>query len=47
MLSAANFAVGLLLVRRSTDMQYGYYVLVTTAVLFATTFPQGAFIQPP
>lgn len=46
MLSAANFAVGLLLVRRSTDMQYGYYVLVTTAVLFATTL-QGAFIQPP
>ena len=46
MLSAANFTVGLMLVRRTTDMQYGYYVLVTTAVLFATTL-QGAFIQPP
>src|SRR5262249_9585134 len=46
MLSASNFAVGLMLVRRSTDIQYGYYVLVTTAVLFATTL-QGSFVQPP
>jgi O-antigen/teichoic acid export membrane protein len=46
MLSASNFAVGLMLVRRTTDLQYGYYVLVTTAMLFATTL-QGAFIAPP
>jgi O-antigen/teichoic acid export membrane protein len=46
MLSASNFIVGLLLVRRTTDMQYGYYVLVTTAVVLATTL-QGSFIQPP
>lgn len=45
-LSASNFAVGLLLVRRTTEVQYGYYVLITTAILLATTL-QGAFIQPP
>jgi len=45
-LSASNFAVGLLLVRRTSDEQYGYYVLITTAILFGTTL-QGSFIQPP
>jgi O-antigen/teichoic acid export membrane protein len=45
-LSASNFAVGLLLVRQTTDEQYGYYVLITTAILFGTTL-QGSFIQPP
>jgi O-antigen/teichoic acid export membrane protein len=44
--SAASFAVGLLLVRRTSDVQYGYYVLITTAVLLATTL-QGSFMQPP
>jgi O-antigen/teichoic acid export membrane protein len=44
-LSAANFIVGLLLIRRSPDAEYGYYVLIATAVLLATTL-QGAFIQP-
>jgi len=44
-LSAANFIVGLLLIRRSPDAQYGYYVLIATAVLLSTTL-QGAFIQP-
>lgn len=46
LVSASNFAVGLLLVRRTSTVQYGYYVLITTAVLLATTL-QGAFVQPP
>jgi O-antigen/teichoic acid export membrane protein len=45
-LSASNFIVGLLLVRRTADVQYGYYVLITTAVLLAITL-QNSFIQPP
>jgi len=44
-LSAANFIVGLLLIRRSPDAEYGYYVLIASAVLLSTTL-QGAFIQP-
>jgi O-antigen/teichoic acid export membrane protein len=46
MISASNFVVGLLLVRRTADAQYGYYVLISTAVLLSTTL-QGSFIQPP
>jgi O-antigen/teichoic acid export membrane protein len=46
MLSASNFAVGLMLVRRASVGQYGFYVLITTAVLLVTIM-QGAFIQPP
>src|ERR1700730_15100970 len=45
-ISASNFIVGLLLVRRTPDAQYGYYVLIATVVLLSTTL-QGAFIQPP
>ncbi len=45
-LSASNFIVGLLLVRRTADIQYGYYVLIITAILLATTL-QNSFIQPP
>jgi len=44
-ISAANFIVGLLLIRRSPDAQYGYYVLIATAILLSTTI-QGAYIQP-
>jgi O-antigen/teichoic acid export membrane protein len=46
LLSASNFAVGLMLVRRTPDAQYGYYVLVTTAIMLMTTL-QGAYIYPP
>jgi O-antigen/teichoic acid export membrane protein len=46
MLSACNFAVGLLLVRRTSQVQYGYYVLITTTVLL-TTSVQWSFISPP
>jgi O-antigen/teichoic acid export membrane protein len=45
-LSASNFFVGLLLVRRTADVQYGYYVLITTVVLLSVIL-QGSFIQPP
>lgn len=46
LISASNFAVGLLLVRRTSPAQYGYYVLITAAVLLATAL-QSSFIQPP
>lgn len=46
LLSGSNFAVGLLLVRRTPDAQYGYYVLVSTIVLLSVIL-QGAYIQPP
>jgi O-antigen/teichoic acid export membrane protein len=45
MLSAASFIVGLLLVRRTSDTQYGYYVLIIATVMLATTL-QGSFIGP-
>jgi O-antigen/teichoic acid export membrane protein len=46
MLSASSFAVGLLLVRRTSDAQYGYYVLITVTVLLLTSV-QWSFISPP
>ncbi len=46
LLSASNFIVGLLLVRRTPDAQYGYFVLISTVVLLSVIL-QGAFIQPP
>jgi O-antigen/teichoic acid export membrane protein len=45
LLSAANFAVGLLLVRRTTDEQYAYYVLATNAVLLFMQL-QTSLLQP-
>jgi O-antigen/teichoic acid export membrane protein len=44
-LSAASFVVGLLLIRRSSDLQYGYYVLVMGAIILAVSL-QNAFIAP-
>ena len=32
-LSAASFAVGLLLIRHTSDLQYGYFILASSAVL--------------
>lgn len=46
LLSGSNFLVGLLLVRRTPDAQYGYFVLISTIVLLSVIL-QGAFIQPP
>lgn len=45
-LSATSFAVGLLLIRGSSDLQYGYYILVSGAILLACSL-QNAFIAPP
>jgi len=45
MLSGANFIVGLLLLRRTNDLQYSYYVLVSGAVLLLTSL-QTSFVQP-
>ncbi|MDE2219366.1 MAG: capsular biosynthesis protein [Gammaproteobacteria bacterium] len=45
MLSAASLLVGLILIRRTSEMQYGYYVLVGNAVALLTSL-QKSFIQP-
>jgi O-antigen/teichoic acid export membrane protein len=45
LLSGANFAAGLILIRRTSDLQYSYYVLVTNALLLLTAL-QTSFIQP-
>jgi O-antigen/teichoic acid export membrane protein len=45
LLSAGNFFVGLLLIRRTAPEQYGYYVLIVTAVLLLSGL-QAAFIAP-
>lgn len=46
MLSAANFIAGLLLIRHTTDLDYGHYVLATSALLLMTGL-QGAAINGP
>lgn len=45
LLSAGNFGVGLLLIRRTPAEEYGYYVLIVTAVLLLSGL-QAAFIMP-
>ena len=45
LLSAGNFLVGLLLIRGASHAQYGYYVLIITAVQLLVQV-QLAFIQP-
>jgi O-antigen/teichoic acid export membrane protein len=45
LLSAGNFGVGLLFIRRTPHEQYGYYVLMVTAVQLLAQL-QLAFIQP-
>jgi O-antigen/teichoic acid export membrane protein len=45
MLSAANLLVGLILIRRTPEAQYGYYVLVVNAISLLSGL-QNAFIQP-
>ncbi len=46
MLSAANFAIGLVLIRYSSDVQYGYYILAFNTMMLLTTL-QGTFIGTP
>ena len=45
MLSGASLCVGMLLIRHAANAQYGYYVLISTAILLMTSI-QGAYIQP-
>src|SRR5262249_23716742 len=45
LLSGANFAVGLILIRRTSDLQYSYYILATNALLLVTAL-QTSFVQP-
>lgn len=45
MLSATNLAVGLILIRRTSSEQYGFYVLTLTVVLLLNSL-QNSFMQP-
>lgn len=46
LLSAASFAIGLILIRSTTDVQYGYYILALNAILLLVSL-QNAFFNPP
>lgn len=46
MLSAANFGVGLILIRYAAEAQYGYYILAFNTMMLLTTL-QGTFIGTP
>jgi len=46
LLSATNLIVGLILIRRTSNTEYGYFVLVSTTSLLLAGL-QSAFIQPP
>lgn len=46
LLSAASFAVGLILIRGTTDLQYGYYILGLNALLLLVSL-QNALFNPP
>lgn len=45
LLSGASFLAGLLLIRRTNDLQYGHYVLVSGAIILAVSL-QSSFIGP-
>src|SRR5262245_20817400 len=45
LLSAGNLAIGLILIRFSSDAQYGYYVLVFNSLMLITQ-AQTQFIHP-
>jgi O-antigen/teichoic acid export membrane protein len=45
LLSGANLCVGMLLIRHTSNAQYGYYVLVSITVILLTAV-QTAYIQP-
>jgi O-antigen/teichoic acid export membrane protein len=45
LLSAASFVVGLMLIRHTSDLQYGYYILASAAVLLIASL-QSAFLNP-
>ncbi len=45
LLSAASLMVGLILIRRTTDLQYGYYILASGALILLASL-QNAFFNP-
>ena len=45
LLSAASLVVGLILIRRTTDLQYGYYILASGALILLSSL-QNAFFNP-
>lgn len=45
-LSGANFVIGLLLIRYSTDAQYGYYVLALNGLLLLVSLQSSFIITP-
>jgi O-antigen/teichoic acid export membrane protein len=45
LLSGSSLIVGLVLLRRTADLQYGYFVLMQNSIVLLTIL-QGAFIQP-
>jgi len=46
LLSAASFAVGLLLIRHTSDLQYGSFILALSALLLIGSL-QSSFLNPP
>ncbi len=46
LLSAASFAIGLILIRNTSDTQYGYYILASNAIILLVSL-QNAFFNPP
>ncbi len=45
LLSAGNFIIGLILIRNTSNIQYGYYVLVFSAIMLLISL-QNAFFRP-
>ena len=45
LISAASFAVGLILIRHTTDLQYGYFILASGAIVLLVSL-QNAFFNP-
>lgn len=45
LISAASFGIGLILIRHTSDHQYGYFILASTVLLLLTSL-QNAFFNP-
>lgn len=45
LISAASFGIGLILIRYTSDRQYGYFILATSAILLLSSL-QNAFFNP-
>ena len=45
LISAASFGIGLILIRHTTDRQYGYFILASSAIILLVSL-QNAFFNP-